>query len=92
MRSLASPGVFRLSTDGVTGHSPKSKLLRAGVPGSAHYAARFWAGPGSWAAWGQLDAALIGGIPHQAAWDQDRFAYLREHPEEAHAFDEMMAH
>jgi hypothetical protein len=93
LRSLASLGVFRVSTEGMVRHSPKSALLRTDAPDSAHYAARFWAGPGSWAAWGQLDAALTGGIPHEAAWDgQGRFAYLQEHPEEARAFDEMMAH
>jgi hypothetical protein len=92
LRSLASLGVFRLSADGIAGHTTKSALLRTDAPDSAHYAARFWAGPGSWMAWGRLDAALTGGIPHQAAWSQGRFAYLREHPEEARAFDEMMAH
>src|SRR3954470_13109822 len=92
LRSLASLGVFRLSAEGMAGHSPKSALLRTDAPDSAHYAARFWAGPGSWAAWGRLDAALTGGIPHEAAWGQGRFAYLREHPEEARALDESMAH
>lgn len=92
LRSLASLGIFRLSPDGMAGHSAKSALLRTDMPDSAHYAARFWAGPGSWGAWGRLDAALSGGVPHEAAWGQGRFAYLREHPEEARAFDEMMAH
>jgi hypothetical protein len=92
LRSLASLGVFRLSPEGMAGHSAKSALLRTDVPDSAHYAARFWAGPGSWGAWGKLDAAMIGNVPHETAWGQGRFAYLREHPEEARAFDEMMAH
>ena len=92
LRSLASLGIFRLSPEGLVGHTGKSALLRSDAPGSAHYAARFWAGPGSWAAWGRLEAALTGGLPHDSAWGQGRFAYLREHPEEARAFDEMMAH
>src|SRR4051812_9902718 len=92
LRSLASLGIFRLSPDGMAGHSAKSALLRTDAPDSAHYAARFWAGPGSWAAWGKLDAALTDGIPHEVAWGQGRFAYLRDHPGEARAFDEMMAH
>lgn len=92
LRSLASVGIFRLSPQGVVEHSTKSVLLRTDVADSAHYAARFWAGPGSWGAWGRLDAALTGGIPHEAAWGQSRFAYLRDHEDEARAFDEAMAH
>src|SRR3954469_13629377 len=83
LRSLASLGVFRLSPEGAAGHRAKSALLRTDAADSAHYAARFWVGPGSWGAWGRLDAALSGGVPHEAAWSQGRFAYLREHPEEA---------
>jgi hypothetical protein len=92
LRTLASVGVFRLAPEGTVAHSAKSALLRTDAPDSAHYAARFWAGPGSWGAWGRLDVALAGAVPHEAAWGQGRFAYLREHPEEARAFDEMMAH
>ena len=58
--------------------------------GSLHHAARFWTSPGAWKAWGELDAALSGGVPHQAAWGMGRFAYLRAHPEEARTFDAMM--
>jgi hypothetical protein len=86
LRSLASVGVFRLSPQGVAGHTAKSVLLRTDVADSAHYAARFWSGPGSWGAWGRLDAALTGGVPHEAAWGMGRFAYLRDHSEEARAF------
>jgi hypothetical protein len=57
-----------------------------------HHAARFWTGSGSWKAWGMLDAAMTGGSPHEAAWHVDRFSYLRQHPDEAQAFDAMMAH
>jgi hypothetical protein len=32
-----------------------------------------------------------GGTPHEAAWNTGRFAYLREHPDEARVFDAMMA-
>jgi hypothetical protein len=38
-----------------------------------------------------LDVAMTGGIPHEAAWNTGRFTYLREHPDEARAFDAMMA-
>ncbi|MDQ6629077.1 MAG: methyltransferase [Pseudomonadota bacterium] len=66
-------------------------LLRTDAPNSMHHGARFWTAPGSWKAWGELDAALHGGVPHEAAWNVGRFQYLREHPEEARQFDLFMA-
>ncbi len=91
LRALAAFGIFRVSTEGLVAHTPKSRLLRRDVPRSLHHAARFWTAPGAWKAWGELDAALQGGSPHQAAWGMDRFAYLDRHPEEARVFDAMMA-
>jgi hypothetical protein len=38
-----------------------------------------------------LDAAMTGGTPYESAWNMSRFAYLRQHPEEARAFDTMTA-
>ena len=38
-----------------------------------------------------LDVAMTGATPYEAAWNMDRFSYLREHPDEAQAFDAMMA-
>ncbi len=61
------------------------------TPNTLHHAARFWTGPGSWKAWGALDVAMKGDVPHEAAWEQSRFAYLGEHPDEARVFDAMMA-
>jgi hypothetical protein len=91
LRALAAFGIFTVTPDGAVAHSPRSRLLRTDVPNSLHYAARFWTAPGSWGAWGMLDAAMTGGVPHRAAWNTDRFTYLRQHPEEARAFDAMMA-
>ena len=91
LRALAAFGVFSISSEDLIGHTPRSQLLRSDAPGSLHHAARFWTGPGAWKAWGDLDVALSGGVPHQAAWGMGRFAYLRTHPEEARAFDAMMA-
>ncbi len=56
-----------------------------------HHGAKFWTGPGSWRAWGELDIALQGGVPHEAAWKIGRFQYLRENPDEARQFDLFMA-
>ena len=91
LRALAAFGIFRIGADGSVAHSPRSVLLRIDEPNSLHYGARFWTAPGSWKAWGALDAALAGDIPHQVAWNTSRFQYLREHPEEARNFDAFMA-
>ena len=92
LRALASFRIFRIGADGSVAHSPRSALLRTDEPNSLHYGAKFWTAPGSWGAWGALDAALTGGVPHQFAWQTDRFQYLREHAEEARDFDAFMSH
>lgn len=91
LRALASFQIFKVSVDGTVAHTPRSRLLRTDIPNSMHYAARFWTGPGSWKAWDMLDVAMTGGTPHEAAWNMNRFTYLREHPDEARTFDAMMA-
>ncbi|QRM31391.1 methyltransferase [Microvirga sp. VF16] len=91
LRALASFQIFQVSADGKVAHTPRSRLLRTDTPNSLHQAARFWTGRGSWGAWGMLDVAMTGGIPHEAAWDMSRFDYLRQHPDEARIFDAMMA-
>jgi hypothetical protein len=91
LRALAAFGILRVTADGIVAHSPQSLRLRKEAPNSLHYAARFFAAPGSWKAWGALDAALFGQIPHQVAWNAKRFDYLREHPDEARLYDSFMA-
>ena len=91
LRVLAAFKIFRIETDGTIAHTPRSLLLRTDAPNSLHYGARFWTSPGSWRAWEHLDAVLEGKSPHQVAWGAHRFAYLREHPEEARIFDAFMA-
>jgi hypothetical protein len=91
LRALAAFGVFSVAPDGRIAHSARSRLLRTDTPNSMHHSARFWTAPGSWAAWGKLDAAMTGGVPHVAAWNTTRFEYLRAHPDEARSFDAMMA-
>ena len=92
LRALAAFGIFRVTADGMVAHSPQSWLLRADVPQSLYYDARFWATPGPWTAWGALDAALTGKTPHEVAWNTGRVSDLREHPDEARLFDAFMAH
>lgn len=92
LRALASFSIYTVAPDGSVAHTPRSRLLRTDATNSLHHAARFWAGAGSWEAWGQLDAALNGQVPHEAAWNMNRFDYLRAHPDEARQYDAMMAH
>jgi hypothetical protein len=91
LRALAAFRIFQVTADGAVAHTPRSRLLRTDTPNSMQHAARFWTGRGSWRAWEMLDAAMTGGTPHEAAWNMGRFAYLREHPDEARIFDAMMA-
>jgi len=91
LRALAAFEVFEVSAEGQVKHSPRSLLLRTDTPNSMRHGARFWTGPGSWKAWGELDAALHDGVPHETAWGMGRFQYLKEHPEEARQFDLFMA-
>lgn len=91
LRALAAFRIFKVAADGTVAHTPRSRLLCTDIPNSMHYSAQFWTGPGSWKAWGMLDVAMTGGTPFEAAWSMSRFAYLRQHPEEARAFDAMMA-
>jgi SAM-dependent methyltransferase len=90
LRALAAFGIFQIC-NGVVSHTARSLLLRTDTATSLHAAARFWTAPGSWNAWGALDAALKGEVPHRRAWGAGRFEYLRGHPDEARAFDDFMA-
>jgi hypothetical protein len=92
LRALAAFEIFHVTPNGHVTHSPRSLLLHTDTPNNMHDGARFWTAPGSWSAWGALDAALTGGVPHRVAWNTSRFQYLREHPEEARIFDSFMAH
>ena len=91
LRMLAAFKIFHVTTRGSVAHTPRSRLLRTDTPNSLHHAARFWTGPGLGKAWDMIDVAMRGRIPHEAAWNESRFAYLRRHPDEARAFDAFMA-
>jgi hypothetical protein len=90
LRVLAALKIFQVTTHGTVAHTSRSRLLRTDTPNTLHHAARFWAGPGVWNAWGRIDVAMTGSIPHEAAWNTSRFSYLLQHPDEARAFDAMM--
>lgn len=91
VRALAAFRVFGLAAGDKVEHTSWSRLLRTDARNSMRHGARFWTGPGAWGAWGKLEVALRGQVPHEAAWNADRFSYLREHPDEMALFDAMMA-
>ena len=74
VRALSAFGIFTIDAGGKVAHTPRSLLLRGDTPGSLHHSARFWTGSGSWRAWEELDVAMVGGVPHEAAWGTGRFA------------------
>lgn len=91
LRCLAALNIFSVGPDGAVAHTRRSRMLRQEAPDSLYHAARYWTVPGIWGAWGALDAAMTGAVPHEAAWGKARYAYMREHPEEARLFDALMA-
>ena len=90
LRMLAAFKIFRVTTHSSVAHTLRSRLLRTDTPNSMHYAARFRTAPGLWNAWGRIDVAMRGDIPHEAAWNTSRFSYLLQHPDEARVYDAMM--
>ena len=92
-RALAAFGIFALDADGRLSQTARSGWLRRDAAPTLHYAARYWASPGTWAAWGSFDHALrTGGCPFEAALGQPIFDYLRDHPDEAAVFDAFQRH
>lgn len=51
-RALAAFGVFEVTDGHLLNHSRLSLLLRSDAEPSLLLPARFWSGPGIWAAWG----------------------------------------
>ena len=92
LRALAAFDIFRVNVDGEVFHSPLSMRLRKDASDSLYYAARFFAAPGPWKAWGELDTALRGNTPFDVACGISRFDYLRSHPDEARIYDSFLAH
>ena len=89
LRALSSLGVFNLDASGLVAHTRfrcccAPMLMPACAPPRWCWRARLVD------AWNELDAALHGGVPHQKAWDQGRFEYLRDNPVEGRNFDAWM--
>jgi hypothetical protein len=92
-RALAAFGIFAVDGNGTVAQTARSALLQRDAKPSLYYAARYWTGPGTWAAWAKLEHTIRTGEPaFEASLGMSKFAYLREHPEEAHLFDGLMQH
>jgi len=91
LRALAAFGVFALDAERRVSHTALSRWLRTDSRPSLHHAARYWASPGTFAAWSAFAAALRGGPPPLvAATGESFFDYLAARPEEAAIFDAFM--
>jgi hypothetical protein len=91
LRALAAFSVFRITPEGQVSHTKLSLLLRTDHPDTLRPAALALTAQGSWRAWGVLDVAMTGEVPHQHAWNASRFDYLRDHPGEGRNFDLLMS-
>lgn len=90
-RALAAFGIFEIVDGNTLCHSRLSLLLRSDTEQNLLLSARFWAAPGSWAAWGKLGVALTSAqSPHDAAWGMTRFDYMNRHPDEAKVYNGRM--
>ncbi len=90
LRLLSSAGVFAEEENGRFALTPVGECLRTGVPGSAHSAALFFAGP-IMRAWSDLlHSVKTGEIAFDRVFGMDAFKYMAQHPEEAAIFNEAM--
>lgn len=90
LRLLAMHGVFRLSEGGFA-HSELSALLRSDHPMSMRAFATMMADATNWQSLQQLEHSLLtGGAAAEIAFPNGVWAYYRENPEAARAFDAAM--
>jgi hypothetical protein len=92
LRGLASAGIFAEELPGRFRHTPTSRLLRTGEPGTMRAFFESVAGGSHYAAWGALDQAVRSG---KTAFDQvhgeDAWAWFAKHPHEQRTFDQAMS-
>ena len=92
LRVLASEGVFREQDEGYFALTPLAEPLLSDGPESLRIRAIFDGADGNWSAWGQLLHSIQTGEPAiEHAFGKDIFGYLKDHPQEAKNFNEVMA-
>ena len=90
LRLLAAHGVFQ-PENGCFRHTPASELLRSDHPMSMRAFARMMGLPVVSATFGELEHSIRTGSPAVEKLESDGFwAYLQDHPDEAHIFGQAM--
>ncbi len=78
LRALSTLGLFRQEGEDGWAHTPMSRLLVSGVPGSQDFAACIY-GDEHYRAWAELHACVKSGTPRfDALYDMDYFSYLEQ--------------
>lgn len=92
MRALASAGIFAEEGHGRFRHTPASRLLRTGEPGSMRAFFESVLGGGHYAAWGALEHSVkTGGIAFDHVHGEDVWAWFAKHSHEQRTFDGAMS-
>lgn len=92
LRYLSSEGVFEERDGDLFALTERSHWLRSEVPGSLRARAVYTGSAMSWMAWGSMVECLkTGKSGFLAAFGEDIFDHLREHPKPAATFNAFMA-
>ena len=91
LRVLAVEGVFAEVSPGVFANTPKSTLLREGVPDSQYVMSGLGAADWLWASYGELGHSVrTGGPGFEKAYGTSLWAWLGQHPGAARQFNDAM--
>ena len=92
LRYLSSEGVFEERDGDLFALTERSHWLRSEIPGSIRARAIYTGSAMSWMAWGSMMECLkTGKSGFLAAFGQDIFDHIREHPKSAATFNAFMA-
>jgi DNA-binding Lrp family transcriptional regulator len=92
LRILAVEGVFAEVSPGVFANTPRSTLLREGVPDSQYVMSGLGAADWLWASYGELGHSIrTGGPGFEKAYGTNLWAWLGRNPGAARQFNEAMA-
>lgn len=91
LRILAVEGVFAEVSPGVFANTPKSTLLREGVPDSQYVMSGLGAADWLWASYGELGHSVrTGGPGFEQAYGTNLWAWLGQNPGAARQFNDAM--
>jgi hypothetical protein len=91
LRILAVEGVFREVAPGVFANTPRSQLLREGVPDSQYVMAGLGAADWLWRSYGEFGHSVrTGGPGFEEAYGTNLWAWLGRNPDAARQFNDAM--